>query len=61
MSSHSRFALLLAAVGAIALVAALDTSAVATTANVRLTNDTAGGYVSAYTLATGNAYTRPAE
>ena len=57
MSSHSRFALLLAAVGAIALVSALDTSAVATTANVRLTNDTAGGYVSAYTLATGNAYT----
>src|SRR6266542_1376420 len=25
--------------------------------NVRLTNDTGGGYVSTYTLATGNAYT----
>src|SRR5207247_2343024 len=57
VSRSSRVAVRLAAVGAVALRAALDTSAVATTANVRLTNDTAGGYVSAYTLATGNAYT----
>src|SRR5512133_2226183 len=27
--------------------------------NVRLTNDISGGYVSAYTLATGNSYTDP--
>jgi hypothetical protein len=32
---------------------------VAHSQNVRLTNDVSGGYISAYTLATGNAYTDP--
>src|SRR5438093_1198852 len=59
MSSHSRFALLAAVIAAIVLLIGVTQTAVATTGNVRLTNDTAssGGYVSAYTLATGIPYT----
>ena len=59
MCSHSRFALLAAVIAAIVLLIGVTQTAVATTGNVRLTNDTAssGGYVSAYTLATGIPYT----
>src|SRR5438094_139733 len=59
MSRHSRFALLAAVIAAIVLLIGVTQTAVATTGNVRLTNDTAssGGYVSAYTLATGIPYT----
>ena len=52
--SHVRSRFLQAA-AAFALLAAAAAPAVAQ--NVRLTNDTGGGYVSTYTLATGNAYT----
>jgi hypothetical protein len=48
----------LAIVGLVTLAAMLAVGlAGASPANVRLTNDFGGGYVSAYTLATGNAYT----
>jgi hypothetical protein len=58
MPQRFRFALLLTTVVVVALVAAaLNSGVSATTANVRLSNDTAGGYVSAYTLATGIPYT----
>jgi hypothetical protein len=49
----------LAIVGLTTLAAALSAVGLAgaAPANVRLTNDVGGGYVSAYTLATGHAYT----
>ncbi|HEY8819033.1 MAG TPA: hypothetical protein VIM25_09465, partial [Candidatus Limnocylindrales bacterium] len=43
------------AMGALASVAVIGATLAA--GNVRLTNDVSDGYVSAYTLATGNAYT----
>jgi hypothetical protein len=41
----------------VAIVIGVTQAAVATTGNVRLTNDVGGGYISAYTLATGIPYT----
>ena len=46
-----------AIVGACAFAAAAGGAGASPGADVRLTNDNGGGYVSAYTLATGQAYT----